>query len=257
MLNYIKSEWYRITRGKEIYGVIAAMSAIIIVMNVILFIFRLNDTSFPYATIRFSLNILTSSLPYLFVAGALVVALLFAEERKNGTLKNNIAYGISRKSIFIGKCIVCTASSVICMTVILVFYIGSAFLLLGGPGEEPLQKMLEGIGAALPSALASVILAAVVLSLCKKEVIAVVWWFVITYAVPTVFFNLGRKVELFKVIADWMPANFLSSEVTANMSSYDCLWNTPFGLMKCMVAGFGGAIIFAAAGIWGFRKKEV
>lgn len=257
MLNYVKSEWYRILRGKTIYAMTAILSALTIMLNVVLFLVKQGDINFPYASISFSLNTLTSSLSGLFIMGALVVALLFAEDKKNGTLKNSIAYGISRERIFVGKGIVSLACALISMVIVLVFYVGSAFLFLERPGAEPLQKMLEGIGAAMPSALASMILTVAVLSLCDNVIISVVWWVAITFVIPEVFYQIGFKVELFNLIAKWMPANFFTDEVVANMSGYDCLWNTSYGLMKCLVAGFGFALTFMAIGLFGFRKKDI
>lgn len=257
MLNYVKSEWFRIARGKTIYAMTAILSALTVAMNVVLFLVRQGDINFPYASITFSLNTLTNSLYGLFVMGAIVVALLFAEDRKNGTLKNSIAYGISRESIFLGKCGISLAWAVIIMIIVLVFYVGSAFLLLEGSGAEPLQKMLEGIGAAMPSALASVILAVALLSLCNNIIVSVVWWAAITFIIPKIFYQIGFAVELFSLIAKWMPVNFFNDEVIANMDGYDCLWNTSFGLMKCLVAGFGFAFTYMVIGLLGIRKKDV
>ena len=258
MLNYLKSEWYRVVRGKTIYVMAAILSAMIVVYNLILLVFGQSDADFPYATIRYSLNTLICFLSYLFSGAALVAALLFSDDRKNGTLKNSISYGIPRRSIFIGKCMISMASAMIIGIIVLTFYVGSAFLLLQGSGVESLNKLLEGIGAALPSILASIVLAAVVLSLCNNVIVSLVWWISLTYILPSVIFQIGQKVEFINVIAKWIPTNFFNHEVTAtNSGIYDCLWNTPFGFMKCMVAGFGFTLVFAAVGLLGFRKKEV
>ena len=165
MINYLKSEWYRIIREKMMFVLMAVMSFLPTMMNVALFLFKQNGTGVQYATVAFSLSFLTNSLHILFPAGALVVAMLFSEDKKNGTIKNNIAYGISRVSIFTGKCIIGFIWSLAILIVVVFSYIVSAYLLLDYLDLMPLQMQLKGIAVALPSALASVVLT-VAISVC-------------------------------------------------------------------------------------------
>lgn len=258
MLNYMKSEWYRITHSKEIYLITGLMSLAVLFMNVVTAISSRSLPGFKYGLVSFSLNTLTSSLPtWMFCMGTVIVGSLYAEERKNGTMKNSVAYGISRVSIFIGKCLMSMLFCVISLAVILVFLVSSAVLLLDGPAEEPIRQMLSGVGAALPSAFASAILTMALLSLCRKEIMAYVLWMVIMYGVPVVTFFAGLQFRTLNRAAEWMPWNFLNYEVQANMSGYNCLWDTPYGLMKCLVAGGIGILVFAAAGLLIVRKKDI
>ena len=64
-------------------------------------------------------------------------------------------------------------------------------------------------------------------------------------------------MEILRKIAGWMPWNIFRFEVSANMSGYHCLWDTPSGLAKCIIAGAAGILIFGAAGILVSRKKEI
>lgn len=257
MLNYVKSEWYRVIHSKEIYLTTGFLSLLIVCVNLISFIANSAIVDYPYATVSFSFNILISSLNGLFIVGSVISVILFGDERKNGTLKNAVAYGILKESIFFGKCIISISSGFFSLAIILVFYIGSACLLLDGPVQVPIQKLLGGIGAALPTTIASVILAVALIGLLNKEITAVVWWVMIMFLIPQVFFYIGLKVDFMGKIAEWMPGNFFKFEVIANMSGYQCLWDTPFGLMKCIVAGVAGIIIFAVFGILVGKKKEI
>lgn len=257
MLNYIKSEGYRITHSKGMYAAAGIASGVLVLMNLVLYVSNKNLTDFPYGLISFSLNNLIANLQTLFLSGFVVASLLFADERKNGTLKNVVAYGIPRVHIFIGKCIVSIVTALCCMAVILVFYVGSACLLLGGPAAESLGKMAGGVGAALPSAFAAVILGVALLTLFEKDIVAMIAWFAVMYVIPTVCFYAGFRIDALSKIAAWMPWNIFSHEVTVNMSGYVCLWDTPFGLAKCMIVGIAGIFIFGAAGIFVSRKKEI
>lgn len=257
MMNYIKCEWYRILHSKEIYLITGILTAGVIFMNAVLAISNRIIPDFRYGLVSFSLNTLTSSLPWLFCIGMIVTGSLYAEERKNGTLKNAIAYGIPRSHVFIGKCLVSLIFCVLSMVVVVVFLVGSAVLLLEGPVQEPLRQMLCGIGSALPSAFASVILSIAVLSICRKEIAAYLLWAVVMYGIPMVLFYIALQFESFIKVALWLPWNFFNYEVQANMGGYNCLWDTPDGLMKCIVAGIIGIGIFTVTGLLGVRKKDI
>lgn len=257
MNNYIKSEWYRIFHGKELYITTAVMSGMVLVMNLVLFLFKQLTPDFRYGTIRFSLNTFTA-VPFIMVAlGAIVAACLLIDDRKNGVLRNAVAYGISRTSILIGKCIIGVLSALLIMAIVLSVYVGSAYLLLDNPEWLPLREMLSAIGASLPCAAASLILTLVLGSLFQKEMHIVLWWFAVFYGIPLAAFLIGLKVDLIWKISQWMPYNFLRNEVLVNMNTYQCLWDTPDGLAKCLIAGALGIIVFLIFGIWRFNKQEL
>ena len=136
MLNYLRSEWYRILHGREIYLFTGVLCAIVLAANVILWAMA-HTPDFPYATVRFSLSNLISMMGLLFLMAGLLVWVLFGDDRANGTLKNALAYGLSRRGLFVGKCLVSVVLGLISMAVVLAVYIGSATLLLEGPAAEP------------------------------------------------------------------------------------------------------------------------
>lgn len=257
MLNYIKSEFYRIFHGKQIYGFTAAISGAAILFNIILYLFNRFDPNFPYGNIWFSMNNLTGSLTVMFIGGAAITNVLFTDEHKNGTLKNTISFGISRGQFFTGKCIVCGVACLFSMIVILTAFIGSAYLLLDGERDVTVVLRLKGILVNIPAAYAAVILAVALMSRFKKEAAAIAWWAGIMWTVPTFCFYMGLKIDWLNRIAEWMPWNYLKFEVAVNMAGYKCLWDTPEGLAKCLIAGGLGIIVFYIGGIIGFRKREI
>lgn len=256
MLNYIKSEWYQVLHSKNIYIMAAILSGGTLLMNIVLFISHNVITDFPYGTFRFSLNTLTAVPSVLIILGAVVAACVCTEDLKTGVLKNAVSYGISRPAILLGKCIISLAAALITMIITLVIYIGSAYLLLVNPEVLPLRELLTGIGAVLPSAVAFMILMIVLRLLCQKEMIAVIWWAVIYYLIPMACFFVGLKVGIFERISEWMPCIFLKMGVMVTMNNYQCLWDTPDGLMHCIAAGIIGIVVFLTFGIWKYRKQE-
>lgn len=257
MLNYIKSEFYRVFSGKEIYTATGVLALLTVIMNLVLFVFSARTPDFPYGSVRFSLNTMIGTMNVLMFAGLLITSLLFSDEYKSGTLKNTVSFGITRSTFFTGKCIVCCVSAVASLAVVLTVYIGSAYLLLREEGNQPLVELLRGTASCLPAAFASVVLTAALYCLLQKEISVMIGWMIIFWGIPTVFSLLGLKIQLAAKIASWMPFEYLNTEITANMSVYDCLWDTPEGFMKCIVSGVIGILVFYGLGIFFFRKKEI
>lgn len=256
MINYMKSEWYRTTHGKGFYVTASIMAGLVLLMNMILAVSQRYIPDFRYGTFRFSLNTLTAVPFVMVILGAVIPGCLFIDDRKNGVMKNVIAYGISRTEIFVGKCIVAFFSASIILVVVTAVYVGSAYLLLQNYEWLPLREMLSAIGSGLPSAAVSLIVICLLGSLFQNEMAAVLWWAIIFYVIPIITFLAGLKFEIIGQIAKWMPYNMFNMEVQVSMNTYQCLWDTPEGLTRCLVSGILGILIFMIFGIWKFKKQE-
>lgn len=257
LLNYMKSEWYRIARSKEGYLLVGVLCAIVLAANVLLAVMA-GTPDFPYATARFSLSNVIMSLGALFLVAGLLVWLLFGDDRKNGTLKNEIAQGLARRDLFAGKCLVSIAWGLMGLAVILIVYVGSAALLLEGPVLEPATHLVKGVLSALPFTVACVVLAVAACIVSPKPANAFMIWLTVVCLVPVALDAVGRVVEPVAVLASWMPYNFFANEVLINMSgAAEFLWDTPQGLAKCLISGFAGIAAFSAAGLWRIGKTEL
>lgn len=256
MLNYMKSECYRTFRQKSFYVMIGILGGLVLFLNVVLALSQHYIPDFRYGTVRFSLNNFTSVMHFMLVLGAMIPGCLFLDDRRNGIMKNAIAYGISREKLFLGKCIVAFAFSFLIMCVVLAVYVGSAYLLLTQPEWLPLKEMLTGMAASLPSAAASLILMIFLGAVCTKEITAVLVWASVYYLIPTAVFMAGLKFQIFSKISQWLPYNFLRLEVLVTFSDYHCLWDSAAGFAKCMISGGIGIAVFLGLGIWRFRKQE-
>ena len=240
MLNYTKSELYRIVHGRELYLFTGVLCAIVLLSSVLLWAMA-STPDFPYATVRFSLSNLISMLPSLFLLAGLLVWVLFADDRKDGTFKNAVADGCSRRDLFVGKCLVSTGLGLASMTVILAVSI-----------------LLKGVAAALPFTVACVVLGVAVCSVLPKTSAAFLVWLAIVAIVPSALHAVGMVVEPVGALASWLPYNFFSNEVAINQSGLaEFLWDTPAGLAKCLIAGFAGVAVFGIAGLWRASKREL
>ncbi len=258
MLNYVKSEWYRMIHSSTMYVFTGILAGLAFLLNIVLYLLDKYDTGFRYGTVAFSLSNFVSLMSLMFFVGLIIVSLLFTGEKKNGVLKNSIAFGISREEIFVGKCIVSAAISVCSLIVILVVYMGSAVLLLE-PGIEPNAVLitLKGIVCMLAMAVAFEILAIALFTFFERDIVTYIVWYLIMAVLPQICSIIGLKSELFRSIAAWMPYNYLRNEVVVNMSGWSCLWETPEGVAKCLISGVIGLFVFLAVGLKICKKQEV
>ena len=265
MANYMKSEFYRILHGRTIYLLTLALTSLLVLMNVVLFLFMTYAPGFYYGTVRFSFIWPISDMQAFFIGGFLVVMLLSSDEYKNGVMKNAVAGGIGRTQIFLGKCIVYGLTAAGSAAVILAGFIVSAQILLGGNSATPLdsvyplQMMLTGTVANLPFSLASVVLTVTLCQFFQKESQVSILWLTVISLIPMTVRMLGYKIPICARIAEWMPWNFMSTQVKVMFSDpqMEALWMHPQGFLKCIIVGVIGIVLFGAAGIIGFRKKDI
>ena len=257
MINYIRSEFYRILHTKEIYLFNLLLTAGVLALNGGIHAAAATLPNIRYANVKFVLSFLTGSMDFLFIAGAVLAVLLFSGDRKNGVMKNAVAYGMSRTSLFFGKCIVSFVMALASMVLLTAVYIVSAILLLEGPAQPYVELMLEGIAANLPFAAAALILAVAFIQFFEKELIVGLAWIAVIYLIPSICYSTGFQFKTMAEIAAWMPRNYLMTEVTAGMNGYACLWSEPEGAAKCVIAGVIGIVVFLSLGVLINRRKEI
>lgn len=97
MLNYIKSEFYRIKQTRSSWILPGVLCLIVLAFNLMLVGFLKADPSFPYTTTKFSLGTLCDSCNVLMLLCVMITSQVFGGEYKNGTMKNVVSYGISKQ----------------------------------------------------------------------------------------------------------------------------------------------------------------
>lgn len=265
MANYMKSEFYRILHEKTIYLLTLSIMGLAVLGNVALYLFLTLTPEFRYGTVHYVFGLLITSMQFFYIGAMLVVMFLSSDEYKNGVLKNAVAGGIGRVQIFLGKCIVYGIIATCSAAVILAAFIVSAQVLLGGNSAAltdslyPLQVMLMGVAANLPFSLASVVLTVSLYQFFQKESEVSILWLIVICLIPIAVQLLGYKIPICARIAEWMPWNYTSTEVNVSFSNpqIEALWMYPQGFLKCIIAGAVGIAVFGAAGLIGFRKKDI
>ena len=257
MLNYMRSEWYRIFHTKALWVLTGVLAGLLLAMNAVLYLMGRGDPRFPYSTIRFSLSPLLSNMLMMGCSGLALASILFSDKSQGGIMKNAVAYGISRTRIFAGKCILSSAAAFLSMLVILAVYVGSALWLLDGEWEPYVQILIRGVLANLPFAVACVILFVAFQQFLGREILAILPWLGIVYVLPLICLYAGFQFEPLGKIAEWLPYNYLQLEVQVNMSQYECLWMNSQGMLKCLVSGFAGIGFFLILGVCLNHRKEL
>ncbi len=256
MLNYVKSEFYRILHSPALYILAISFAALALLLNLTLYSFMVSDPTFMYSTTSFSYSNIVAN-PMFFCVCALIVVLAFYEDnRKNGNLKNVIASGISREKIFVGQFIVSFTAAVVILIITEAVYIFSAELLLRHEGAVEIKDMINEAFAVFPTAVSALILGIFVKSFFEKTSVGILLWLSVMFFIPQFLFYLGLKVEPIRNIAAWLPRN-LFNYMEVNPVVCNPIWNKPEGLFRCMVSGFASTVIFSVLGIMTFRKKEL
>ena len=260
MLNYIKSELYRAAHSKELRGAFIGLLAIILFLNLTLFLMK-DVEHFRYGSSSFSYSMLVSvPMMYCYVA-ADVAAMLYESDRRNGTMGNSIAYGISRMQLLVGKCVVCFVASLVMLAVALPLYIGCAELLLHATGPTTIQDMLLEVPAMSLIATGSLILAVVLLDFFENSFFSVLAWLTVMLFLPKILLFAGIVLpfggDVLMDVAMWMPTNFIPAGTNVNMTECATIWDTGAGMARCLISGTAGILVFSAAGVLLLRKKDI
>lgn len=257
MIDYIKSEFYRITHSVSFYLMLAIFAVLAVSINLLLVVGNVafSDGGVTTNSVYSSFGFLINS-PMLFCYAAVVVVyMLYEGNKKNGNLKNSIAFGISRTSIFLGKCIIGITTTTVCMIICLVAYIGSALVLLTPGGPVTLHDVVLEVPAVFFITMSATVLGIVVVEVFEKGLSGFIVWLIVFIVIPPLILYVGAAVNsnVLVNISTWFPANFLQNTVT----STECVtvWDTAEGMSHCIISGISGILAFLAIGITMLRKK--
>lgn len=257
MLNYMKSEFYRIRHTKSVYICTAVLCVLVVIFNSLLAFLNKVDPAFRYGSFRFALNMFTGApMTYMYMAG-FVAFLLFLEDKRSGALFHTISCGISRRKIILGKGIVSLTTACTMMVVILVFYVGSAWLLLENRELLPLQELLSEIIFLMPTAIAVMLLGIVLGIIMQKDMNIICTWVMVISILPNSIYILSLKFDVFYEFSRWFPIAYFRREILVYLSSYQCIWHTPEGIVRCLVSGLAGILMVLLFGMLKVKKQDL
>ena len=124
MLNYIRAELYKVTHRVYTWVILG----LILLGEGFMFAILIDERS--YMTFFNAVSLICMMMLLGFFATLFTCDLVFAGQHQNGTLKNEVSFGLSRAKIYWGKFITMTILSVLAMIIALGVYIGVCRLIL-------------------------------------------------------------------------------------------------------------------------------
>lgn len=243
MLSYLKSELYRLSYKKSIYGLLA-VSALFPVLMVFL---TVSVQSKEYTNTEFVFRFTWMSYNLLFLIIPVIVGMIFSDEYKDKTLKNTVAYGINRNTVFFGKLVVefllIATSGILAYAALTI----SAFSLLPNNGTSNLEILTKSILGVLPLCLAALGVSHCLSVITKNMLSHIVSYVIFMLAIPNLVMNLAGFIPVLNSITFLLPYIAISKYV----------WLQPNGLFLCWGLG---TTYFLAAGLVGtglFAKSEI
>lgn len=257
MTNYIKSELYRIRNSKGVYCLVGGCGALLLAMNLLLWYFHIYDGSFPYATTSFSFGMLSRDMQIPLCLTVVIGSVIFADEYKNRTISNSVAFGLSFVKVLFGKWIVTLIISAVALVIVEGILVGSGYLLLENSGREVLMDLLQANLACIPVFIAGVSGYYAFVFLLKNELQASWAWVGTMIGVNVVISLLAMKIGFFKWLAGWLIYNLVSAyELNEETGELIMIWQTAGGMQRTVMAGILGTIVFMVIGIMGARSKS-
>ena len=178
--------------------------------------------------------------------------IVFSDQYKNNTLKNEVSYGVNRAVIYLGKLATSLLVAVVAAAIMLAFYLGACWLLFPHGIED--QPTLALIGYCLSGALPLWIGSQAVVMLCyflvRNSTAAAFLTIGILAVVPSVLQVLGLLIHpAFELVRKLFPGVIL--EALPNQA-FD--WSF-VGI--CWADGLLWALLATVLGVALFHKKEI
>jgi len=268
MRNLIRADIYRILRGKGIYIIFAVILAVIILgvtVNVAMVNIVTEDgVSAPLGIEVYggadgfvsAAGVLFSSMEQLVFILLALVLVVVEPIFSNGTVKNDIARGISRTKLYLSKLFICCVLSVLMYLI----YIGGGMLLyviINGFGTNPVPTdfwitFLQAIGAQLLIFFAIANFALFLIFTTKREGV-VIGIFIAFLLVPTMVLNL--------ITVFWdadLALMFANFDLTSSLGRLGFLNQLEtHEILTVLGIGVSYILVSLTLGLTSFRKAEI
>ena len=255
MLNYMKSEWYRQCNNRGLQITFLICLGLLVLMTAVLAFFG-RQPGFASASPGFALRGIYTSMSGIFPLTMVFAAFMENNSRtRQSPLKNSVAFGIPRSTIYLGKflvqLLVCTAIFLLLPAVLSLL----SWLFLEHSNEGEWYYLAHSMIGGYP-------LCVFMLSVCfcflfniGNSMSGIIPIFVIVYILPKIFLLLGMKYPVFAEISQWCPVSML--DLYFDESGIHFYWDTPATLLRTYLAGLGGTLIFLFAGLYWLNRREI
>ena len=281
MLNYIRAELYKATHRPYTW----IMLALILLGEGFMFTIWFDQRK--YMTFFDAVHVVGMMMILGFIATIFTCDIVFAGQHQNGTLKNEVSFGLSRARIYLGKFITMTILSLAAMVIALGVYLGVCRLILpdytaanvayyetvgvwqGGGALTALEEIGLAVLTELPVWLgcqavicaASFLLNSAIVANVTAFCVVVGSHFVVGFIALFLRNDSPVKVLLFKIYS-WLPYEILFAEFpgvgrfeySPGPTILEISWEM---IARGWIIGGFWLIFATAVGLYFFRKKEI
>lgn len=249
MVNYIRAELYKVLHRAYTYWFLIAMVA---GAGLLVGGYAFTNSKGNYIDFASGAGMLGVMLIMGVYCTILTGDLVFSDQYKFNTLKNEVSYGISRACIYFGKLLVACVVALVACVVVIGAYVGMCWLFLPhDPTRDGAIMQYVGFSVlnALPLWLGAQALALFCLSFFKSSTAASFVYVGVALLLPTALKLMGMLID---------PA-FMTIREYIITTPFDSQWVlgdwTTFGI-NCAI-GVGWFIATTAAGYFAFQKREI
>lgn len=251
MFDYIRAEFYKVTHRAYLYGFLLLM---LVGETLMAGGWAFTNAHGNHITFGDGAGMVVMMLALGLYCTILVGDMVFSDQFRHSTLKNEVSFGLTRSRIYLGKLLVSCITAVCLCAVLMIYYLGICRLMLPA-GEWALEmETLKTVGlcllAALPLWLGAQALMIALFFLLRSGTVAAIVGVVIFMAAPQVCYVLAAMVS----DAFWVIYNVMLSTPLSQIDSV-----TDFGAfcVRNVAIGAGWFIAATVVGLIGFRRREI
>lgn len=248
MINYLKSEQYRLMRRKALHLTSMICCALIIFAALVLDFFGRNEVDFPYATSFFFYSNVIGGGVFLFIIALLVNGALTGKDLS--LLKQSVSFGISRNTIFWSKLILTLVYFLLLCIVGMLLMVGLGETLFPDDAQA-LRSFLLACVNMFPLVISGFFLIHVLRMSRIREAYTVVI-VLIVYTLSDSIVNLFfRRIEGLTELYKWMPSALLNDNILQYME-YTITFE-----WKSWIVGIAISLIILSIGIRVFNRRDI
>ncbi|BCN30219.1 ABC transporter permease subunit [Anaeromicropila herbilytica] len=256
MLNYVKSEFYRIFRERSIWVLSAVFSALVIAACIVLFLTNKATPNFPYANTRYLLSTIASMMVIPFFMLSTIPQTVVGEEIREKTLKNSVSFGVSRSTIYFGKWFVNVVGLLIVGVITVSISMMGSYLFLEDSGITFTTDFIMALIGMFPLLLAG-LTTYHFLYFWSPNTNYVFLCYGGVYLLPFLIgYFLGGKFETIRWLFYHCVVYLMSNSYLKGRHVY-MAGNTTNGMITCYLVGIGLTVIFLIIGYVHFKRNEI
>ncbi|UBH15091.1 ABC transporter permease [Macrococcus armenti] len=232
MINYMRSEAYKLLRTKGIYITYTICISLLILAALTLYYFGHRGDYFPYYRADFYYNNVFGFWLLIAMIGAMINSFLTNKESKR-VAKQSISFGIHRKTIFFGKYLVSLiAYTILCIIGLIVMLICGQLLL--PEDSRAVQEFLLSLINFSPIILGAFSLAHAINIMMYKESVAVTVTVFILLGSSTIMYILSNMNKAFEILYNHTP-QVLSERVLTEFMKHQVTLSADFWISSIII----------------------